>query len=100
MSHTVTFPCWVGDEVYFLDPHSSYGTITDIYINSKGDITFEWANGYYGPDGYEGWDDGDFTEIDIGKTVFLTKEERDNNEEWKIYEEAHSKYSYERLYEE
>ena len=99
MKNTVIFPCWVGDDVYFLDPVSASGTITDIYIDSDGEITFEWASGVYGPDGYEGWDDGEFTETDIGKTVFLTKEERDQNEEWKETQEAHSKYSYEGLYE-
>lgn len=85
MEKTIEFPCFVGDEVYFPDPASMSGTIESIYIGENGKITFEWASGCYGPDGYEGYDDGDFTLEDIGKTVFLTKEELEETDFWKAY---------------
>lgn len=69
------FPCKVGDVVYFpkYDYHDS-AIITQIEIDKEG-ITFYWVQYEYGVDITELWDDGCFSIDEIGKTVFLTKEE-------------------------
>lgn len=69
------FPCKVGDVVYFpkYDYHDS-AVITQIEIDKEG-ITFYWAQYEVGVDCTELWDDGCFTIDEIGKTVFLTREE-------------------------
>ena len=68
-------PCKAGDVVYFpkYDYHDS-AVITKIEIEQDG-ITFYWAQYEVGVDCTELWDDGCFSIDEIGKIVFLTKEQ-------------------------
>ena len=73
-------PLKIGDIVYFpiYDGHD-YGEIVEIHCikeaNGGYDIIFEWASYDVGVDVTELWDDGNFSVDEIGKTVFLTREE-------------------------
>ena len=68
-------PCKVGDTVYFdaVGYHDS-AEIDGIHIDAQG-MSFTWVQYDVGVDITELWDEGDFDIEDIGKTVFLTKEE-------------------------
>lgn len=73
-------PLKIGDRVYFpvRDSHD-YGDIDAIHCISDGkgdvEIWFEWASYDIGVDEKELWDEDEFSIDDIGKTVFLTREE-------------------------
>lgn len=73
-------PLKIGDRVYFpvRSPHD-YGDIDAIHCVSDGkggvEIWFEWASYDVGVDETELWDKDEFSVDDIGKTVFLTREE-------------------------
>lgn len=71
----VVLPCKVWDVVYFpiKDYHDS-AIIEKISITEQG-ICFEWVQYEFGVDLTECWDDGEFGIDEIGKTVFLTREE-------------------------
>ena len=71
----VVLPCKIGDVVYFpiKDYHDS-AIIEKISITEQG-ICFEWVQYEFGVDLTECWDDGEFGIDEIGKTVFLTREE-------------------------
>lgn len=68
-------PCKVGDTVYFDNTwyHDS-AEIDGIHIDENG-IAFSWVQYDVGVDITELWDEGEFDIEEIGKTVFLTKEE-------------------------
>lgn len=68
-------PCKVGDVVYFpkYDYHDS-AIIEQIRIDQQS-IDFDWVQYEVGVDITECWDDGYFSIDEIGKTVFLTREE-------------------------
>lgn len=71
----VVLPCKVGDEVY--SPATGRwdaATICNIELTSIG-VRFGWVQCDVGPEVNELWDDGCFLAEDIGKTVFLTREE-------------------------
>lgn len=80
-------PCKVEDTVYFdsCGYHDS-AEIDGIHIDAQG-ISFTWVQYDVGVDITELWDEGDFDIEEIGKTVFLTREEaereieRRNNEQ-------------------
>ena len=69
----VVLPCKVGDTVYVRGEsfpcEIEQITITEDYIN------FEWASFDRSYECTECWDEGVFKLSDIGKTVFLTREE-------------------------
>ena len=68
-------PCKVGDVVYFAnESYHDAAEIDGIQIDATG-ISFTWVQYEVGVDITELWDEGDFDLEDIGKTVFLTKEE-------------------------
>ncbi len=78
--------CKVGDTVYFAtkDKFNS-ATIDEITITENG-LQFYWIQYDKSYETTEIWDDGTFSDKDIGKTVFLTREaaekaleERENN---------------------
>lgn len=71
----LVLPCKVGDTVYFptLDRHND-AVIVGIRIIS-GNCFFEWENYDESPDLVELWEQDVFEISDIGKTVFLTREE-------------------------
>ena len=82
----VELPCKVGDTVYFAtkDRFNS-ATIDEITIAENG-IQFYWLQYDKSYEITEIWDDGTFSDKDIGETVFLTREaaekalkERENN---------------------
>ena len=68
-------PCKVGDTVYFdaIGYHDS-AEIDGIHIDAQG-MHFTWVQYDVGVDITELWDEGEFDIEEIGKTVFLTKEE-------------------------
>ena len=68
-------PCKVGDIVYFpiYDYHDS-AIIETIRIEENG-VFFDWVQYEVGVDCTEVWDNGSFADGNIGKTVFLTREE-------------------------
>lgn len=73
-------PLKIGDIVYFpIYDYHDCGEITEIHCISDGkggvEILFEWASYDVGVDVTELWDEGDFSIDEIGKTVFLTREE-------------------------
>lgn len=70
----VVLPCKVGDTVY-ISGHEYAAQIDEIVIKANGGITFFWLEYDRGPELEELWDYGEFTPKDIGKTVFLTREE-------------------------
>lgn len=68
-------PCKVGDIVYFAnESYHDSAEIDGIHIDENG-ISFTWAQYDFGVDITELWDDGEFNIDEIGKTVFLTREE-------------------------
>lgn len=71
----VVLPCKVEDTVYFdsCGYHDS-AEIDGIHIDAQG-ISFTWVQYEVGVDITELWDEGDFDIEEIGKTVFLTREE-------------------------
>lgn len=71
----VELPCKVGDTVYFAtkDRFNS-ATIDEITITDNG-MQFYWLQYDKSYEITEIWDDGTFSDKDIGKTVFLTREE-------------------------
>ncbi len=74
-SQFVELPCKVGDTVYFpTNDRHSYAQITCIRLESD-EIYFEWAQYDFHPECTELWDQDEFKLSDIGKTVFLTREE-------------------------
>lgn len=75
MRKTIDLPCYVGDTIYLTveDYHDS-AVIDGIHITEQG-IMFTWVQYEVGVDVTECWDEGDFDIDDIGKTVFLTREE-------------------------
>ena len=70
----VELPCKVGDTVYISGDRFA-AEIEQIVIDSTHGITFEWTEYDRGPEETEVWDTGWFVPEDIGKTVFLTREE-------------------------
>ena len=71
----IELPCKVGDTVYFAVNNGwDCAEIDEIHI-FKDDIVFEWVQYDRGYELTELWDCGDFSLKDIGKTVFLTREE-------------------------
>jgi hypothetical protein len=71
----IELPCKVGDMVYFAVNNGwDCAEIDEIHI-FKDDIVFEWVQYDRGYELTELWDCGDFSIKDIGKTVFLTREE-------------------------
>lgn len=71
----IVLPCAVGDTVYFgcCGYHDS-AEIDGVHIDEQG-ISFTWVQYDVGVDITELWDEGDFDIEDIGKTVFLSREE-------------------------
>ncbi|MBR2934892.1 MAG: hypothetical protein IKB79_04875 [Oscillospiraceae bacterium] len=72
--HLMELPCKVGDTVY-ISGHEYAAQIDEIVIKANGGITFFWLEYDRGPELEELWDYGEFTPEDIGKIVFLTREE-------------------------
>ena len=70
----VVLPCKVGDTVWILD-HKFSAEIEKISLGGEDGLCFEWTEYDRGFELTEVWDEGYFTEKDIGKTVFLTREE-------------------------
>lgn len=68
-------PCKVGDVVYFpiYDYHDS-AIIETIRIEENG-VFYDWIQYEVGVDCTEVWDNGSFADGNIGKSVFLTREE-------------------------
>ena len=69
----IKLPCKVGDKVY-IPGHQFPSEIWEISINGDG-VFANYVEYEYSPELTELWDDGDFAIKDIGKTVFLTREE-------------------------
>lgn len=75
----IELPCKVGDMVYFAVNNGwDCAEIDEIHI-FKDDIVFEWVQYDRGYELTELWDCGDFSLKDIGKTVFLTREEAEKH---------------------
>lgn len=71
----VVLPYKVGDTVYFADDLFMWpAEIEGIRIRESG-VYFEWVQFARSHELTEVWDNGDFDLDDIGKTVFLTREE-------------------------
>ena len=75
-SRFVELPCKVGDTVYFNNVHLRYARVIAIYIDASGgmfdlDITTNIATAT----GYEHFINKDYTFEDIGRRLFLTREE-------------------------
>ena len=75
-SRFVELPCRVGDKVYFNNVHLRYARVIAIYIDASGgmfdlDITTNIATAT----GYEHFINKDYTFEDIGKRLFLTREQ-------------------------
>lgn len=77
-SRFVELPCKVGDRVYLDNLHIKYADVIGIYIDAFGGVfdlrictNIPLANGF----GYEYFISKDYTFEDIGKRIFLTKEE-------------------------
>ena len=75
-SQFVELPCKVGDTVYFNNVHLRYARVIAIYIDASGgmfdlDITTNIATAT----GYEHFINKDYTFEDIGRRLFLTREE-------------------------
>ena len=89
-SRFVELPCKVGDKVYLDNLHIKYADVIGIYIDAFGGVldlrvftNVPIPNGF----GYEHFISKDYTFEDIGKRIFLTREEaekalkeRENNE--------------------
>lgn len=77
MSKTIELPCYIGDTVYFAEEYyRDEAEIEEIRIDENG-IMFCWVQYDVGVDITEVWDDGEFMLEDIGKKVFLTREEKE-----------------------
>lgn len=75
MSKTIELPCYIGDTIYLaVEGYHDSAVIDEIHIDEQG-ITFTWVQYEVGVDVTECWDDGYFDIDDIGKTVFLTRED-------------------------
>jgi len=75
---TIILPFMPGDTVYFLkEDYHDFAEVMRIEISKEG-INVYWVQYEYGPDITEIWDVDCFSIDEIGKTVFLTSEERDN----------------------
>lgn len=71
----VFLPCKLGDTVYFpVEDYHDSAIIDGISITEQG-MFFNWVQYEFGVDITECWDDGQFDVDEIGKTVFLTREE-------------------------
>lgn len=77
-SQFVELPCKVGDKVYLDNLHIKYADVIGIYIDAFGGVfdlriytNIQLANGF----GYEYFISKDYTFEDIGKRIFLTKEQ-------------------------
>lgn len=77
-SRFVELPCKVGDKVYLDNLHIKYADVIGIYIDAFGGVfdlriytNIQLANGF----GYEYFISKDYTFEDIGKRIFLTREE-------------------------
>ncbi len=77
-SRFVELPCKVGDKVYLDNLHIKYADVIGIYIDAFGGVLDLRAftnvpipNGF----GYEHFISKDYTFEDIGKRIFLTREE-------------------------
>ena len=75
-SRFVELPCKVGDTVYFNNVHLRYARVIAIYIDASGgmfdlDITTNIATAT----GYEHFINKDYTFEDIGRRLFLNREE-------------------------
>ena len=69
------YPCNIGDVVYFaVDDYHDSAVIDGIHITEQG-VLFTWVQYEVGYELTECWDEGEFYIDEIGKTVFLTKEE-------------------------
>ena len=71
--YSVTLPCKVGDTVWIKDDRFP-AVIEEIRITDDG-VYFTYVEYDKGYEETEVWDDDEFTLSDIGKTVFLTREE-------------------------
>ena len=74
----VELPCKVGDKVYLDNLHIKYADVIGIYIDAFGGVfdlriytNIQLANGF----GYNYFISKDYTFEDIGKRIFLTREE-------------------------
>ena len=72
----IVLPCGAGQEVW-ISGHRFPAEIECINITESG-IDFEYAEYERSPEITELWDDGTFEIEDIGKTVFLTREEAES----------------------
>ena len=75
-SRFVELPCKVGDKLYFNNVHLQYAKVLAIYIDAVGgmfdlDITTKEET----VAGYEHFINKDYSFEDIGKRIFLTKEQ-------------------------
>ena len=77
-SRFVELPCKMGDRVYLDNLHIKYADVIGIYIDASGGVfdlriytNIQLANGF----GYKYFISKDYTFEDIGKRIFLTKEE-------------------------
>lgn len=77
-SRFVELPCKVGDKVYLDNLHIKYADVIGIYIDAFGGVfdlrvytNIQLANGF----GYEYFISKDYTFEDIGKRIFLTREQ-------------------------
>ena len=69
----VYLPCKIGDTVYI--PDERYPCEIEQIIITDDFIYFEWASFERSCEMTECWNEGCFKLTDIGKTVFLTREE-------------------------
>lgn len=74
-SRFVELPCKVGDTVYFVDDEIMLPAEVDTIRIREAGIFFEWVQWDRSYETAEVWDTGEFKSDDIGKTVFLTREE-------------------------
>lgn len=79
----MVLPCKVGDTVY-IEGHKFPAEIERISVTATG-VFVEWVEFDRGYEVTEVWDNGEFLISEIGKTVFLTREEaekalKDNGE--------------------
>lgn len=75
----VEFVCNIGDKVYIVNKDNTYrpideGIIDNIIIYDK-NIIYEWTSYDYACETIELWDEGEFTDNDLGKSVFLDYEQ-------------------------
>lgn len=73
--NVISLPCKVGDPVFPLNADRRFRAFIERIIISANGMEFEWVQYYAAPDCIQVWDAGSFAAEDIGKTVFLTREE-------------------------